>query len=160
MPNFVNTIELLGDNPTFVAMVEGTLEEFNDDVLATIRGSAFQLYRTLKSVNLPNVIEIKSTAFQNCSNLTTVQLAKATSIGGSAFQYCGSLKTLVLRNPTVVTLSSTSVFNYSAFSASKGGGTVYVPQALITEYQNATNWSTLYASGACDFVAVEGSEYE
>jgi hypothetical protein len=57
-------------------------------------------------------------------------------------------------------LSNTNTFNSTPFATSGTGGTVYVPQALITEYQNATNWSTLYSGGKCNFVAIEGSEYE
>jgi hypothetical protein len=52
------------------------------------------------------------------------------------------------------------VLSKTPFASGGTGGTVYVPQALITEYQNATNWSTLYAGGTCNFVAIEGSEYE
>lgn len=160
MSNFVNTIELLGDSATVVSLIEGTIEEFNDNVLVTIRRNAFSVLRTLKSVSLPNVTEISTNAFSSCSALESVQLSKATAIKSSAFYGCSALKSLVLRSPTVCTLSTSNVFNYSSFSSSGKGGTVYVPQALITEYQNATNWSTLYASGKCNFVAIEGSEYE
>jgi hypothetical protein len=65
-----------------------------------------------------------------------------------------------MRGATVCPLINTNVFNSTPFAAGKAGGTVYVPQALIEQYQTATNWSTLYAAGTCNFVAIEGSEYE
>jgi hypothetical protein len=57
-------------------------------------------------------------------------------------------------------MANKKVFDGTPFASGGTGGTVYVPQALITEYQNNTNWSALYAQGTCNFVAIEGSEYE
>ena len=37
--------------------------------------------------------------------------------------------------------------------------TIYVPQALISDYQTATNWSNLYAAGVT-FAPIEGSIYD
>ena len=70
------------------------------------------------------------------------------------------MTTLVLRNDTVVTLANINAFQGTPFASGGTGGTVYVPAALIESYQTATNWSTLYASGTCNFAAIEGSEYE
>lgn len=39
-------------------------------------------------------------------------------------------------------------------------GTVYVPSALISSYQTASNWSTLYNNGTLTFAAIEGSPYQ
>ena len=39
-------------------------------------------------------------------------------------------------------------------------GTVYVPSDLISSYQTATNWKTLYDGGTVTFEAIEGSDYE
>jgi hypothetical protein len=81
-------------------------------------------------------------------------------LGGAYFDHCSSLTTLVLRNDTVVTLANINAFQGTPFASDGTGGTVYVPAALIESYQTATNWSTLYASGTCNFAAIEGSEYE
>ena len=160
MPQFINTIDLLGDDNAFASIVSGTLEEYNDDVLASIRSYAFYNDGTLKSVNLPKLITLSSYALYNCKSLTSVDLSSATSIGGSAFYNSSNFNLLVLRSPVLCTLSATSAFNGTPFAAGKAGGTIYVPQALIESYQTATNWSTLYAAGTCNFVAIEGSEYE
>jgi hypothetical protein len=77
-----------------------------------------------------------------------------------AFSGCTNLRTIIIRGETVATLSDVNNFTDTPFASGGTGGTVYVPEALIESYQNATNWSTLYAAGTCTFVAIEGSEYE
>lgn len=97
--------------------------------------------------------------FRGCSALTLVDVMGG-GLGQTYFERCSSLTTLVLRNDTVVTLANINAFQGTPFASGGTGGTVYVPQALIEQYRQATNWSTLYAAGTCNFVAIEGSEYE
>ena len=40
------------------------------------------------------------------------------------------------------------------------GGTLYVPQALISTYQSATNWSTILGYANNQILPIEGSIYE
>lgn len=114
----------------------------------------------LVTVNLPKVETVTNTAFYQCSSLPKLDLPCAKTIGTQAFYFAKVLTTLILRSDTVCTLSNTNAFANSPFASNGTGGTVYVPQALIEQYQQATNWSTLYAAGTCNFVAIEGSEYE
>ena len=116
--------------------------------------------RTITEISNDLITTVGPYAFAICSNLTSADLPNATNIDQSAFQNCTKLTRVILRNTTICTLSSTTAFDGTPFASKGTGGTVYVPQALITEYQNATNWSKLYASGKCNFVAIEGSEYE
>lgn len=182
MAEFQNTIDLFGDKVVAASVTDKTIEEYDDNVITTIATHAFYQCKALASVNLPNVKSIGEFAFYECSKLASVSIPSATiivdnsfrgcslmtsldmqnltEIGTSAFVDCTKLNTLVLRGETVCTLSNTNALSGTPFAAGKDGGTVYVPQALITEYQNATNWSTLYAAGTCNFVAIEGSEYE
>ena len=161
MSDFVNTIDLLGDDVVAASIISGTITEFNDDVITSIGERAFYTRKQLKTVNLPNVTTVGGDgSFGYCTALTCVDLASATSLTYNAFSYCSKLATLVLRSETLCALSNSNALNGTPFSKSGSRGTVYVPQALIEEYQNATNWSTLYAAGTCNFVAIEGSEYE
>lgn len=98
--------------------------------------------------------------FQNCTSLEKLDFPKIVNIEANAFSGCSKLNTLILRNTTIVVLKATNAFTNTPFASGGSGGVVYVPQALIAEYQQATNWSTLYAAGTCNFVAIEGSEYE
>lgn len=177
MADFQNTIDLLGDAAVCASIVDRSIEEYNDDVLTemgmtafsrcasltsvnlpnvkTLRREAFKHCTSLKSVNLPNLITGEDFCFSDCTALQIIRFPKLTSITNNMFIRCSALKTLILGSPTVCSL-------YSAMSVGgiENGGTVYVPQKLITEYQNATNWSSLYSGGKCSFVAIEGSEYE
>lgn len=137
------------------------LEEVDLPVYAgALQTQSFKTCRSLVDVNIPKVTGISTYAFQSCTSLMLLDLPAVTKIDANAFYGASKLNTIVLRSETVCTLSSTTAFTSTPFASSGTGGTVYVPSALITQYQQATNWSTLYAAGTCNFAAIEGSEYE
>lgn len=181
MADFQNTIDLLGDETVSVKIISKEIEEFADDLVSKLGEYAFYYCTRLTSVDLPNVTSVDSNVFVGCSKLTSVNfpslkgvgtsmfeqcsltsidLPSATSINAAAFHSCSKLTILILRSQTLCTLSNTNALFKTPFASGGTGGTVYVPQALISQYQQATNWSTLYAGGKCNFVAIEGSEYE
>lgn len=145
---------------------------------------AFNGCTSLENVNLPKATYVGLRCFENCKNLEYISFPSATIVYGNSFlnatklktidfgtnvsfaradsfNGCNSFDTLVLRGNGVSALSSISLFaSAGAFAADAVGGTVYVPGALIENYQAATNWSALYEAGRCNFVAIEGSEYE
>lgn len=123
---------------------------------------AFLGCTSLKNVDIPNLTSVQSGMFEGC---TSLELFDASSlcfeVVSGAFKGCTALKTLILRqNTKAVNLLNINAFTSTPFESGGTGGTVYCPQALIESYQTATNWSTLYAAGTCNFVAIEGSEYE
>jgi hypothetical protein len=81
-------------------------------------------------------------------------------IQNSSFYDCKTLDTIILRCDQLVSLIHPNGFGNTPFAVNGTGGTVYVPAALIESYKTATNWVTLYEAGTCNFVAIEGSEYE
>lgn len=135
------------------------LTDINMPLLDAVPFNMFNGCTSLSSVNLPMAKTVSTSAFTNCP-LTKVILPICTNIGTNAFSGCTALNTIVLRSSTVCSLVNVSALNKTPFANGGTGGTVYVPAALISEYQQATNWSTLYAAGTCNFVAIEGSEYE
>jgi hypothetical protein len=177
MSDFVNTLDLIGDEALTKALIEKTVTEYKDDVVEFAGHLSFanctaltsvdmpnvtsaQIFSflgcsNLTNVNLPNATAIDSRAFENCAALTKLDLPKVSSIDDTAFQYCGNLKTLVLRNNAVCSLGNTNAFGYTPFTSGGSGGKCLVPRAQVTNYQNATNWSTLYAAGSCTFLALE-----
>jgi hypothetical protein len=141
----------------------------------SVRFRAFSDYTRLVSVDLPMATQCNNYAFNACTNLSDVQIPLLSHIPIFAFYSCNALtkldlfsttyidglalantglNTLILRTNIVVTLGAANAFSGTTFI------TVYVPEALIESYQTATNWATLYAEGRCNFVAIEGSEYE
>ena len=113
----------------------------------------------LKSVYIPMVTELDANAFK-ASGLEFIDLPKCTRINGGAFENCTQLKTIVLRHSAVVSMGNVYVLNNTPFASNGEGGTVYVHAALVESYKTATNWVTFYEGGKCNFVAIEGSEYE
>lgn len=103
-----------------------------------------------------------ATAASACQQLAFCDIGSTVGIGANAFANCYALETLVLRKTDAVcTLSNVSAFlNTPMRGYNSLTGTVYVPSALISSYQTATNWSTLYGDGTVTFEAIEGSEYE
>lgn len=126
----------------------------------TIGNNAFDICIALTDVHIPAATTIGGSAFSSCNELSFLDLPSATSIGSGAFYICPKLSTLVLRSSTVCELKNENAFNSTPFASGGTGGTVYVPSSLIASYQTASNWSTLYNAGTCNFVAIEGSEYE
>lgn len=181
MAEFQNTVDVLGDDVVARMIVDRTIEEFCDDTITSIRDRCFQGCTKLTKVNVPSATILGDSSFSYCSALISVSapsLVKMnypifygnsllTTVDYGIISYlkvnhanCNKLNTLILRSNTVCALDATRRLDTTCFQEGKAGGTVYVPQALIESYQNATNWSTLYAAGTCNFVAIEGSEYE
>lgn len=128
-------------------------------------GYNFRNCTSLTEVMLPGLAKTGnsatgSDAFRNCISLETVDLGKCVRIDGNCFNGDSVLDTLILRKTSVCALANVNAFTGTPFASGSTGGTVYVPQALIGSYQTASNWSTLYSAGTCNFVAIEGSEYE
>ena len=124
----------------------------------------------LVSVSFPNLaitsnlgtVFGSTTAANACQLLEFCDIGSTVGIASSAFANCYALQTLVLRkSDAICTLANVSAFTNTPMSGYNNlTGTVYVPQALISTYQTATNWSTLYNAGTVTFAAIEGSEYE
>lgn len=143
-------------------IVEKTVSVIRNDTVEVIESYVFYYCKSLVYAKFTAAKSVESYAFIDCELLTQIDFGQLEKIGNSSFSRCKNLNTLILRNPAgVCALSATSAFTETPFAARTGsGGTVYVPSALIADYQTATNWSRLYELGVCNFVAIEGSEYE
>lgn len=131
--------------------------------MTSIGSNTFYGCEKLALTELPSgVTSIGSNAFRNCSGLRQLDAQNVATIGTYVFASCFYLTELVLRkSDTVCTLSNVNAFVNTPMRGYNGRtGTVYVPSALISTYQTATNWSTLYNAGTVTFAAIEGSEYE
>lgn len=123
----------------------------------------------LASVSFPNMtVSSLSYAFGSTTAANACQLLEFADIGSTqyiaanAFANCYALQTLVLRRTSAIcSLANVSAFlntplrGYNSLTAE-----VYCPNDLISTYQTATNWSTLYNDGTVTFKKIEGSDYE
>lgn len=130
--------------------------DYENDRVDTIGDYAFFDAKELTSASFPAVTTIGQYAFKGCTKLAYLDLPSATSIGQQAFYGNSALVTLILRAETVCALSSTNVFSSSAIAS--GTGHVYVPRALLSQYAQATNWSTYQFRAIEDYPEICGGE--
>lgn len=87
--------------------------------------------------------------FSGATSLTKIDLGASYStetagVRGGTFNGASALNTLILRKSSeIVPLGNINAFGNTPFASGKAGGTLYVPSALISSYQSASNWSTI-----------------
>lgn len=95
----------------------------------------------LTSIVIPSTITSIGIAAFNAASLETATISSSvTSIGSSCFLHCTKLEEVIMEGSTPPTLGN------NAFNGNKSGRIIYVPDASVSAYQSATNWTT-YASG-------------
>ena len=97
--------------------------------------------------------------FQEAHYIRIVDFGNVDMIRANMFNSAESIRTLIIRKSTVPNLNAWDVTTLGGIYSNPTESTIYVPQALISSYQTATNWSTGYAAGLT-FLPIEGSEYE
>ena len=143
MAEFINTADVIGDDEMCDQIIMRTVTEYKENRITKVGGRAFQRCTALTTVDVPNATSIGTYAFEGCSALTVVNIPNVTSINTYAFQLCTALKALVIGNSSVCQLINSNALSGS--SIAKGTGYIYVPSALLADYQAATNWSTYSA---------------
>ena len=104
-----------------------------------------------------------NTLFYGCSNLEKVDCKNLNLYNFSAntFQNCSKLNVLIIRKTSgVAGLANISAFSSTPFASGGTGGTLYVPNDLISSYQSASNWSTILGYANNSIQKIEGSIYE
>ena len=163
MAEFINTIEVVGDEALTDSIIQRTITEFKDMMVRTVGLSAFYGCNKLEIVDLPNVTTLNNSAFRYCSALRSINLPSATSLGDYSFQGCSTLSfvdlpklnnrlvtyafdaatslfCITVRNTsTIVPLGGSNVFRGTPIAS--GMGFILVPSSLLDSYKTATNWS-------------------
>ena len=125
--------------------------------------NTFEYCSELQTVNLPIFITTDLTEFfYYCQNLQLVDFGSLPSMvcNTGTFYNCAKLTTLIIRTSSLCTLNTINAFNRTPFASGNAGGTLYVPQSLISSYQNATNWKTILGYPNNKILPLEGSPYE
>lgn len=111
------------------------------------------------------VMNLESNTLRGNSALKVCDISNTSSptygIAQNVF-YGTVLDTLILRKTDgIVPLDSINAFtNGTKFRSGGGGGTLLVPQSLLSQYQQATNWSTLLGYTGNSITKIEGTTYE
>lgn len=111
---------------------------------------------------LPSITSLGLEAMASNTALTTCDFGTSFGDVGSTSVFSGdtSLTTLIIRKESLAVLNNINSFTNTPFASGGTGGTLYVPQALISSYQSATNWSTILGYANNQILSIEGSIYE
>jgi len=98
--------------------------------------------------------------FYGCTSLEVADLM-AQKLGTDTFYYNQKLNTLILRNTSQRTaFYFDPKFSTTPFKESGTGGTLYVPQSMISVYEADSDWSKLLSYPNNQILPIEGSIYE
>lgn len=132
------------------------LQSMHFPKLVTIGNYAFYSCSGVQgALVLPAVTALPTQSCCRMSGITSLDLPACKSIGDQVFRYCSKLDTIVLRSTTVCTLGNVNTFYNMPFGSGQAGGKLYVPAALVSSYQTAAKWSTIYGYGTNEFRALE-----
>lgn len=110
-------------------------------------------------VKKSSAANMNSNDFRGCTKLTTVDINTA-RVYTNSFYGCSVLTNLIIRSDSVPTLSNINAFTNTPFASGKSGGTLYVPEDLISSYQSASNWVTILGYTNNSIKKIEGTIYE
>ena len=90
----LNRMMMKNGNPkdVFIAYIDRTIRQFEDNALTTVGSRAFSGCSSLASIDLPNVTTVENYAFSGCSSLASIDLPNVTIVRINAFLSCKSLK--------------------------------------------------------------------
>lgn len=86
MAEFINTIDVLGDDAVIDSIIQRTITEFKDNTLETVGKYAFYGCTALETVDMPNATSIGESAFYGSGPLTDVNFPNVTKIENNAFR--------------------------------------------------------------------------
>lgn len=138
------------------------------DNLLTTTNTSFYLCKKITTFVFPKLYQLGgSLPIAGCSALTAIDFGgksdnnTAIISNNNSFNGDTKLNTIILRSNIVWTLNWPSAFTQTPFGKDKAGGTLYVPQSLITSYEENTNWATVLAYNINNqILPIEGSQYE
>ena len=120
LPAKIKQIENYGHHITVKEVIDGSVENIEDNTLKYIR---------------PN-------CFRGCINLETAKFSTISKICRLAFCGCHKLKALILSGSTMVKLDSIDAFRYTMIEA--GTGNIYVTDSLLATYRADSIWKHYY----------------
>ena len=114
------------------------ITEFNAPNATTVSSYAFYGCSNLLEISFQNISSVAGTCFYQCTKLKKADFGpKCKTLSGSSLAYCSALDHLILRYTDGVVVIATNTFSGANFD-----GYVYVPSALLADYQADTNWTT------------------
>lgn len=100
MAEFINTVDVLGDDAAMDSIIERTITEFKDDKVTVLGVGALAICKELKNVSIPNVTTLQSDAIRGSDSLETVYAPNVVTVGSSALQSNIALQSICLPKAT------------------------------------------------------------
>lgn len=69
MSDFINTIDILGDDAVIDSIIDRSITEFKDNVITKVGDTTFRGCASLEVLDLPNVTSLGAEAFEDCASL-------------------------------------------------------------------------------------------
>lgn len=114
MSEFVNTVDIIGDDALCDRIITRTLTEYSDSHVKTIGDYAMQGCTSLTTINFPNVTIVDMFAFYGCSALKTANLPIAEELRGYCFYKNSKLESINI--PLVVDVGKQTFGECAALS--------------------------------------------
>lgn len=157
------TVNVSGGGGDHLAeLCNNTLVTYHSEDVTELHGAAFREASALTKIVLPNLTNIRVyNVFTSCTNLEAADFGGTFgTLQNNTFSSCSKLATLIIRNTTACNLGNINAFASTPFASGGTGGTLYVPQSLISTYQGKSNWSTILGYANNSIQKIEGSIYE
>ena len=117
MANFINTIDVLGDDAVIDSIINRTITEYKDNTITKVGTYAFSKCTALVTVDVPNADYLANFAFSGCTALKTVNIPNVTTISDSVFASCEKLESVTA--PKLTTLNSSDFRDCKALKSVK-----------------------------------------
>lgn len=132
--------------PQYALYGRGNITKINAPFLKTVKNQGLARLNGIANMAFPLLESVEANGLRDCSNLEKLDVLGGTGMlfNNATFYADAKLNFIVIRRTAgVCTLGHTGAFNGTCFASGGTGGTLYVPNALISSYQSATNWSTI-----------------
>lgn len=120
------------------------LEEFISEKVTNVPNNIFAARATLRKISIPNAVTVNAYNAFGCTALYYVDFGSPTNKLNNCFIGSHNLRTIILRRTdAIVELHSKITGNCN--NLLNGVTKIYVPRALIADYQANGNWSQFAA---------------
>lgn len=135
MSEFVNTVDIIGDDAVCDGIIMRTLTNYADSYITSIGDYALYNCYSLTDIDFPNAESIGLFAFYGCTAMKTINLPSATMIGNYAFYNNSALVSIDI--PMVTSIGKSSLYGCNKLT------TIDLPSVTSLEAQSFYNCSRL-----------------
>ena len=136
MSDFINTIDVLGDDAVIDSIINRSIVEFKDDVITSVGNYAFNDCTALETIDLPNVTYLGTYAFRNCKALKMLDFPNIVEVGAyvQTIGDCGEGEAHI-KLPRVTKIGTFGFRDFAPFIAEFSSAVTFANNAFGTSYR-------------------------